>query len=106
MSLATGKQLHAFVQTEISINDQVVYRVNNLATNENQPEITKEYPIFEWSPVIPIKDKDRKTQNKDDEIASTHEDEDDDDITENGEDSKASKKRHMNMSTHQTFKTT
>ena len=65
-------------------NHQVIYRVNYLDTKEKQPEITKGYPIFEWIPGIPIKDKEDKTQNKDDEIVSTHEDKDDDDITENG----------------------
>ena len=48
--------------------------------------MTKGYPIFEWIPVIPITDKDNKTQNEDDEIASTHGDEENYDITENGED--------------------
>ena len=43
--------------------------------------MTKGYPIFEWSPGIPIKDKYYETQNEDDEIASTHEDEDYDYIT-------------------------
>ena len=42
-------------------------------------------PIFELSPGIPIIEKNDKTQNKDDDIASTHGDEDDDNITKNGE---------------------
>ena len=46
MSLATGKQLHDFIWTEIPLNDQVISRVNNLATKEKQPGITKGYPIF------------------------------------------------------------
>ena len=54
-------------------------------TKEKQPEITEGYPIFEWRPGIPIKDKYDKTQNEDDEIVSTHVDECDDDITENVE---------------------
>ena len=58
MSLATRKQLHAFIWTELLINNQVISRVNDLATKGNQPEITKGYPIFEWSPGIPIIDKD------------------------------------------------
>ena len=70
MSLATIKQLHAFIWTELPINDQVISRVNDLATKENQPEMTKGYPIFKCIPGIPITDKD----------------EHDDDITENGED--------------------
>ena len=46
--------------------------------------MTKGYPIFEWSPGIPIKDKYYETQNEDDEIASTYGYQDDDKITENG----------------------
>ena len=47
--------------------------------------MTKGCPIFEWSPGIPITDKDDETQNEEDEIASTHGDEDNDYITENVE---------------------
>ena len=54
MYLATGKKLHYFIWTELPINDQVISRVNNLATNEKQPEMTKGHPIFEWSPGILI----------------------------------------------------
>ena len=46
--------------------------------------MTKGYPIFEWSPGIPITEKDDKTQSEGDEISSSHEDEHDYDITENG----------------------
>ena len=34
--------------------------------------MTKGYPIFECIPGSPITDKDNKTQNEDNEIASTH----------------------------------
>ena len=83
MSLATGKQLHAFIWTKLPINNKVIYIVNDLSTKEKQLEMTKGYPIFECSPVIPITDKYNETQNEDSEIASTNEDENDDDITEN-----------------------
>ena len=46
--------------------------------------MTKGYPIFEWSPGIPITDKYNETKSEEDEIYSTHEDENNDDITENG----------------------
>ena len=62
MSLAPIKQLHAFIWTELPINDQVISRVNDLSTKENQPEMTKGYPIFEWIPGIPITNKDNETQ--------------------------------------------
>ena len=57
-----------------------------MATNEKQPEMTKGYPIFEWSEGVPITEKYNKTQSEEDEISSTHEDKQDDDITENRED--------------------
>ena len=47
--------------------------------------MTKGYPIFEWSPGIPITDKDDETKSEEDGIYSTHEDYHDDDITKNGE---------------------
>ena len=43
--------------------------------------MTKEYRIFEWSPGISITEKDDETQSEEDEISSTHEDENDDYIT-------------------------
>ena len=64
MSLATIKQLHAFIWTELPINDQVISRVNNFSTKEKHPEMTKGYPIFEWIPGISITDKDNKTQSE------------------------------------------
>ena len=57
-----------------------------MTIKEKQPEITKGYPVFDWSPVIPITEKDDETQSEEDEISSTHEDKHEDDITENGED--------------------
>ena len=47
--------------------------------------MTKGYTIFEWIPGIPITDKDYQTQNEYNEIVSTHEDENDNEINKNGE---------------------
>ena len=48
--------------------------------------MTKGYPIFEWSPWIPITDQDDdEHQTEDYEIVSTHGNEDDDCIIKNGE---------------------
>ena len=88
MSLASGKQIRAFIRRELTTNDKVIQRVNDLANKEKQQEMTQGYSIFEWIPGIPITDKDDGTQNEDDEIASTHGDEENDDITENGEEEK------------------
>ena len=85
MSIAAGKQIHAFIWTELPINYQVISIVNYLATKENQPEMTKGYKIFEWGPGTLTVDKDNEKQSKEDEIASTHKYKQDDDITENGE---------------------
>ena len=43
--------------------------------------MTKGYPISEWSPDIPITEKDDETQNEGDEITSTNGNKIDDDIT-------------------------
>ena len=86
MSLATGKQFHAFIWTELPINDQIISRVSDQATKQMQLEMTKGYPNVWWIPDIPIIEKDDKTQSEEDEIYSTHEDKHNDDITENGED--------------------
>ena len=85
MYLATRKQLHAFIWTELRINDQVISIVDDLVTNEKQPEMTKGCPIYVWIPGIPITDKDDKTQSEEDQVSSTHEGKHDDDITGNGE---------------------
>ena len=37
MSLATGKQLHDFIWTELKINYQVISKVNGFSTKDNQP---------------------------------------------------------------------
>ena len=84
MSLANRKQLHDFIWTELLINYQIMYRVNDPATKEKHPEIIKGYPIFEWIPGISITDKEYEFQNEDNDIASTHEYENYDDNTENG----------------------
>ena len=84
MSQTTGKQIHSFVWTKLTINDQVVYRVINLATKEEQSKMTKGYPIFEWIPGIPIIDKYNETKHEDNKIVSTHEYDKYNDITENG----------------------
>ena len=47
--------------------------------------MTKGYLIFEWSPGISITDEEYQKQIEEDKISSSHEDEHDDDITENGE---------------------
>ena len=55
-----------------------------MGTKYKQPEMTKRYPIFEWSPGIPITYKDNETQSEEYEINSTHADKHNDAITENG----------------------
>ena len=73
MYLATVKQLHDFIWTELTIIDQVISRVNYLANKDRHLEITKVYPIFEWIPDIPITYKGDETKGKEYEIDSTHE---------------------------------
>ena len=47
--------------------------------------MTKGYSIFEWISSIPITKKHNDDQNEDNEITSTHEDDNDYDINLNGE---------------------
>ena len=44
----TGKQFHAYIWTDLPIYGQVMQRVDVLDMKENQPDMTKGYPIFEW----------------------------------------------------------
>ena len=41
MSLDTRKQLHAFIWTELTINDQVIHVVKDLVAKYKHPEMTK-----------------------------------------------------------------
>ena len=58
MSLSTGKRIHCYQWTELPITDFVVDRVEQLAALEKQPIMTNGYPIFEWTPGVPILDED------------------------------------------------
>ena len=68
MLLATGKQLHTYICTEIPINKQVMQRVDDLATTEKQPDMTKGYPIFEWISGIPITDQANREPDNEEEL--------------------------------------
>ena len=72
ISVATSKQIHVFIWTELPINDQVMQRAKYLDAKENKPEMTKGYPMFWWSPGVPITDKDEKTENEYNKIVSIH----------------------------------
>ena len=50
MSLYTGKKLHSYVWTELPIDNDVIKRVEELATQEQQPFLLDNHPIFEWEP--------------------------------------------------------
>ena len=83
MLLATGKQLHTYIWEDFAITEQVIQRVYKLATKGKQPEMTKEYNIFYWSPGIEIMVQAySEPENKEEEF---HSNEVNDDITEYGE---------------------
>ena len=50
MSIYTGKKLHSYVWTELPIDNDVIKRVKELATQEKQPFLLDNHPIFEWEP--------------------------------------------------------
>ena len=56
MLLTTGKHIHRYIWTDISISEQVIQRVGELAKKVKKPDITKGYPIFDWSSVTLIMD--------------------------------------------------
>ena len=43
-----GKKIHAYDWTELPIDKDVIDRVEELSTSENQPEIIDNLPLFEW----------------------------------------------------------
>jgi hypothetical protein len=50
MSLYSGKRLHSYEWDELPIDDDVINRVEELATEEDAPIMTDGYPMFEWTP--------------------------------------------------------
>ena len=54
--LATGKQYHLNIWTDLPIIEQVIHRLDELSTKVKQPNMTKEYPFLKWTPVIQIMD--------------------------------------------------
>eukprot|EP00591_Stephanopyxis_turris_P002448 CAMPEP_0195514222 /NCGR_PEP_ID=MMETSP0794_2-20130614/5672_1 /TAXON_ID=515487 /ORGANISM="Stephanopyxis turris, Strain CCMP 815" /LENGTH=270 /DNA_ID=CAMNT_0040642419 /DNA_START=1033 /DNA_END=1845 /DNA_ORIENTATION=+ len=54
MSLHTGKKLHSCNWKELPIDDEVIARVEALATKD----LNEKYPMFEWKPGVPILDED------------------------------------------------
>ena len=46
MSLDTGKQLHTYILIYITVNEQVIQKVDDLDTQGKQTDMTKGYPIL------------------------------------------------------------
>ena len=55
MSLETGKELHGIVWTDLPMNDHIISLVEEIATRENQPLLSRGL-LFEWAPGVPILD--------------------------------------------------
>lgn len=56
MSILTGKRIHAYKWTELPISNEVIDKVHELATEENQPELIDKIPLFEWEIGVLISD--------------------------------------------------
>ena len=72
MSLFSGKRIHSHNWTELPIDDDVIARVKELASKENQPELPLKSPIFEWAPGIEIESldgEDETESNSDAEVS-------------------------------------
>jgi hypothetical protein len=48
MSLYSGKMLHSYEWAELPIDDEVISRVEELATHENAATMVNGYPVFTW----------------------------------------------------------
>ena len=56
MSLCTGKRLHSYEWDELPIDEEVIARVEELATEKDAPLMDDGYPMLEWAPGVPIID--------------------------------------------------
>ena len=56
MLLHSGRKIHAFSWEELPVHDDVIQRVEELATDEQQPELQNKSPLFEWNPGYEILD--------------------------------------------------
>ena len=50
------KMIHSIKWVQLPISDEVIDKVNKMATKEKQPLFPKMTPIFEWSPGFVIND--------------------------------------------------
>ena len=73
MSLYSGKQIHSYHWKELPICEEVIKRVEELATKENQPLLVDNHPIFEWSSGQPIDTPNEETQQ--DDVTTNEQDE-------------------------------
>ena len=64
MSLLSGKRIHSHNWTELPIDDDVIARVEELASKENQPELPNKSPIFEWAPGIEVEPIDEEDESQ------------------------------------------
>ena len=62
MSLHSGKRIHGYKWTELSIDKHVIERVEQLAAKEDQPIMHRRMPCFEWAPGIEIEDIDEEEE--------------------------------------------
>ena len=56
MSLYSGKVLHSYNWEEIPINDEVIGRVEELASEEDAPRVSEGCLLFEWAPGTAVSD--------------------------------------------------
>ena len=76
MSLYTGKKLHAYVWKELPIDENVIERVEYLATKEKQPYHMDNNPIFEWSPGIAVDEEEQEEDENDEDTGVDQEPQD------------------------------
>ena len=71
MSLETGRKIHSRKWMELPVDESVIDTVETIASDQKQPFMPDNFPIFEWGPGIVVDDivcdDDGNVENVDDE---------------------------------------
>ena len=56
MRLYTGKILHIYECKQLPIDNYATEKLKQLSSDEKVPLVKDKYPMFEWTPVVPVLD--------------------------------------------------
>jgi hypothetical protein len=84
MSIRTGRRIHGYRFTELSMPQHIIDRVHQLADDEGAPNLDDDgCPVFEWEIGAPVNDDQEPVINN---VVPTSDDEDEDSNSEDSED--------------------